>query len=385
MSTTEEAAIAPAQGGPLQGLRVVEMAGMGPVPFCATWLSDMGADVVTVAPPVLRGPGMPLPVDQDPLWRGRPRMALDLKRIGDRERLLAMLDVADVLLEGFRPGVLERMGLAPDLLLQRRPRLVIGRMTGWGQDGPEAQVAGHDPNYLAITGALHSIGSAEGGPVPPLNLVGDFGGGAMFLCAGVLAAVMHARQSGRGQVVDASIVDGSLALMAPIYAMRAHGLWRDERASNLLDGGAPFARAYRTSDDRWMMTAAIEPQFYDALVKGLGLSAEALPDRYERANWPLIQQQFERAFAARSRSEWEFAFYGTDACVTPVLTLAEAPGHAHLAARGAFAMVEGHPIPVAAPRLSATPAAEVDRKREPLPRLLERWGVEPSPTSVLPP
>lgn len=381
MSRPEEADTAPARGGPLRGLRVVELAGMGPVPFCATWLSDMGADVLTVAPPVQKGPGMPLQVDQDPLWRGRPRLALDLKLSGDRDRLLAMLDVADVLLEGFRPGVLERMGLAPDQLLQRRPRLVIGRMTGWGQDGPEAQTAGHDPNYLAITGALHAIGSAEGGPVPPLNLVGDFGGGAMFLCAGVLAAVMHARQSGRGQVVDASIVDGSLALMAPIYAMKAHGLWRDERASNLLDGGAPFARAYRTADDRWMMTAAIEPQFYDALVKGLGLASAALPDRFERANWPLIQLRFEQAFAARSRSEWELTFAGTDACVTPVLTLTEAPEHAHLAARGAFAMVEGHPIPVAAPRLSATPAADVGRKREPLQRLLERWGVDQSATN----
>lgn len=373
---------ADAARGPLRGLRVVEMAGMGPAPFCAMWLSDMGAEILTVAPPGKSGSGMPLPVDRDPLWRGRARIELDLKDPIQRLTALSAIDRAEVLIEGFRPGVMERLGLGPELLLGRNARLVYGRMTGWGQNGPMASVAGHDPNYLAVTGALHSIGPAEGPPVPPLNLVGDFGGGAMFLCAGVLAAVMHARTTGQGQIVDAAIVDGALALMAPLYAMRAHGLWSDSRGSNLMDGGAPFARAYRTADGRWVMTAAIEPNFYKALVEGLGLDPDLLPDRADRRNWPALEVTFARAFASRSRDEWSQVFGTMDACVTSVLSMAEAPYHPHLVERKAFTLVDGHPIPAAAPRFSHTPADRVDRQGEPAVELLSRWGVAVDPTQA---
>lgn len=362
--------------GPLAGVKVVEMAGMGPTPFCAMWLSDMGAEVLTIAPPPGRAPGMPLPIEKDPLWRGRARIELDLKDAEAVRSVLALLARADVLLEGFRPGVMERLGLGPQEALAANPALVYGRMTGWGQEGPLAAVAGHDPNYLSITGALHAIGPAGGAPVPPLNLVGDFGGGAMFLAAGVLAALVHARGGGGGQVVDAAIVDGALALMAPIYGMRAAGLWDDRRGQNLLDGGAPFARAYRTSDDHYVMTAAIEPKFYAALLQGLGLDADTLPSRNRRENWPLLEERFAAVFRTRTRDAWAQVFEGQDACVSPVLDMGEAPSHPHNVARQAFTGVRGAQIPAAAPRFSATPAAAVDRSGEPASALLARWGLD---------
>lgn len=370
-------------GGALAGVKVVEMAGMGPTPFCAMWLSDMGAEVITVAPPPGRGAGMPLPVDQDPLWRGRARVELDLKAPEAVAAVLALLARADVLLEGFRPGVMERLGLGPQQALAANPSLVYGRMTGWGQEGPLAAAAGHDPNYLSLTGALHAIGPADGAPVPPLNLVGDFGGGAMFLAAGVLAALLHARSGGGGQVVDAAIVDGALALMGPIYGMRAGGLWDDSRGRNLLDGGAPFAKAYRTADDRYVMTAAIEPKFYAALLEGLGLAADTLPAREQRANWPELERRFAAAFVSRTRDEWTRVFEGKDACVSAVLDMAEAPAHPHNLARQSFTPVRGSPTPVAAPRFSATPGLAVDRPDEAPSELLARWGVDGAVSSRL--
>lgn len=369
--------------GPLAGIKVVEMAGMGPVPFAATWLSDMGAQVLTIDPPGDRGAGMPLPTDKDPLWRGRARISVDLKSQAGREAVQGLVTRADVLLEGFRPGVMERLGLGPEPLLAQQPRLVYGRMTGWGQDGPMASVAGHDPNYLALTGALHAIGAAGGPPVPPLNLVGDFGGGAMVLVAGVLAALLKVRAGGPGQVIDASIVDGALQLMAPIYGMRAQGLWDDRRGRNLLDGGAPFAKAYETADGKYIMTAAIEGKFYQALLEGLGLDAASVPDRRQPTNWPALETTLAAAFRTRTRDEWAAVFEGRDACVSPVLDMGEAPSHPHLRVRGAFGLFQGQPMPVTAPRLSATPAAPLDRPPRDAGVLLADWGLPASQADLL--
>ena len=359
--------------GPLQGVRVVELAAVGPAPFCAMLLADMGAEILRIAPPP-RGPSAyPVPEREDPMWRGRSWLTLDLKDPAGRARFLEILPHADVLIEGFRAGVLERLGIGPEACLAAHPRLVIGRMTGWGQTGPLADAPGHDPNYLALTGALHSIGYPDEPPCPPLNLVADLGGGALYLAVGVLAALLHVRCGGAGQVVDAAMVDGAASLMTMIYSLRGHGLWRDERGSNLLDGGCPFGRAYETADGRYVVVCALEPQFYRALLAGLGLDARDLPAQHDRSGWPVLREKFAAVFKTKTREEWAQRLEGTDACVTPILDMSEAPRHPHNAARGVF--LGDPPMPAAAPRFSATAtghAAAVGRSVE---QLLEAWGM----------
>ncbi|HEY8049046.1 MAG TPA: CaiB/BaiF CoA-transferase family protein [Ramlibacter sp.] len=329
--------------GVLSGLRVLEFAAIGPVPWSGMLLADMGASVVRVERPGSEA-------DRDTLGavrRGRLRVELDLKSLEGKEAARALIAQADVLLEGLRPGVMERLGLGPDDALACNPRIVYGRMTGWGQQGPMAQQAGHDINYIALTGALHAIGTADK-PIPPLNVVGDFGGGGAFLLIGLLAALWQVKASGRGQVVDAAMVDGSAALMAMIYSRMMLGQWQDARASNALDGGVPWYDTYRTADGKFMAVGALEPQFYDELLQRLGL-AGAMPDRKDASNWPEIRRRLADAFASRSRDDWAKHFAGSDACVSPVLSLAEAPHDAHLAARGTFAHWQGGDVPAAAP------------------------------------
>jgi alpha-methylacyl-CoA racemase len=361
-------------GGPLQGLRLVELAALGPVPFCAMLLADMGAEVLRIAPPAPAPPTFPLPESEDPVWRGRSRLTLDLKDGGDRARFLQILPHADALIEGFRPGVLERLGVAPAACLAANPRLVIGRMTGWGQSGPLARAPGHDPNYLALTGALHAIGYRGRPPCVPLNLVADFGGGALYLALGLLAAVLHVRGGGAGQVVDAAMVDGATSLMGMVYTLRNHGLWSDERASNMLDGGCPFGTTYETADGKYVVVCALEPQFYRALISALGLEEHALPPREDRAAWPLLREKLAAAFKSKTRDEWTRLLEGTDACVTPVLTMGEAPEHAHNRARNLF--VGEKPTPAAAPRFSATVTAHAPTHGPDAAQLLKRWGMD---------
>ena len=338
--------------GPLVGLRVVELAGIGPAPHAAMLLADLGADVVRVERPP---GGLQLaPRAQDQMLRGRRSVSLDLKDPVDRETLLALAQRADVLIEGLRPGVTERLGIGPADCRARNPRLVYARMTGWGQHGPLADRAGHDINYIAVSGVLGAIGSAGGKPVPPLNLVGDFGGGSMFLVMGVLAALWERERSGAGQVVDAAMVDGVSALAQMFWSLRSCGLWRDQRGTNLLDSGVPYYDTYACSDGRYVAVGALEPQFYAALLDGLGLTDAGLPERSDPANWPVLRQRFTDAFASRSRDEWVAVFEGTDACVAPVLSFAEVPGHPHIAARGTIVTVGGVPQAAPAPRFSRT-------------------------------
>lgn len=359
--------------GPLHGIRIVELAALGPAPFCAMLFADMGAEILRIAPRVPGPATFPVPEMEDPVWRGRSRLALDLKVSADRGHLLDILGHADALIEGFRPGVLERLGIAPAVCLAANPRLVIGRMTGWGQTGPLAQAPGHDPNYLALTGALHAIGYRGQPPCVPLNLVADFGGGALYLAVGVLAALLHVRGGGRGQVVDAAMVDGATSLMGMVYTLLNHGLWTDERASNLLDGGCPFGSTYETADGKYVVVCAMEPQFYRALLDALGLDERTLPAREERSGWPLLREKFAAAFKSKTREEWTRLLEGTDACVTPVLTMTEAPAHPHNRARGVF--VGQTPTPAAAPRFSETVTAQAPTEGPPSAELLARWGM----------
>src|SRR6266702_3079421 len=308
--------------GPLDGVRVVEIASLAPAPFGCMILSDLGADVIVVDR-VGGAAGLPGP---DPLRRGRRSVALNLKDRDGIGALLRLVDSADVLVEGFRPGVAERLGFGPQVCLERNPRLIFARMTGWGQDGPLAQAAGHDIDYIAISGALHPIGRAGERPVPPLNLVGDFGGGGMLLAVGVLAALVERAASGQGQVVDAAMVDGSALLTTFLYGMRAAGMWRDERGTNLLDGGAPFYDTYETADGQHVAVGALEPQFYAELLTRLGLDGEDLPAQHDPAGWPVLRARFTEVFKQRTRAQWAAVFEGTDACVAPVLTPGEAPG-----------------------------------------------------------
>jgi alpha-methylacyl-CoA racemase len=332
--------------GPLDGVRVVELAGIGPGPHAAMMLADLGADVVLVQRPAAAAL-LGLGPSADPTNRGRRLVAADLKSEQGRAAVLDLIAKADVLVEGFRPGVTERLGLGPDVCLERNPRLVYARMTGWGQDGPWASKAGHDINYLSITGALHAMGRAGQPPAPPLNLVADFGGGSMLLVVGVLAALVERGSSGRGQVVDAAMVDGVSSLLQLVWGLLAAGIWTDERSVNLLDGGAPFYDTYACADGGFVAVGALEPQFYAALLDGLGLSGEDLPGQHDRSGWPVLRTRFGEAFASRTRDEWAAAFEGTDACVTPVLSFTEAPAHPHLAAR--HTLVESGGVTQAAP------------------------------------
>ena len=339
--------------GPLAGLRVLELAGMGPGPFCAMMLADMGADVLRIERPVR----MPTAVKPNPVvGRGMRSLALDLKSAAGRDAVLRLVEKSDALIEGFRPGVTERLGLGPEPCLARNPRLVYGRMTGWGQDGPLAHLAGHDINYIALTGALAAIGTAESGPVPPLNLLGDFGGGAMMLAFGIACGLLEAGRSGQGQVVDAAMSDGVALLMATTFGQYAVGRWRLERHANLLDGAAHFYTTYRCKDGKWVAVGAIEPEFYAALLQRLGLQRSEFEPQHDSLRWPAWKARIAKVFAEKTRDEWCRIMEGADACLTPILDMEEAFGHPHNQARRTFIDVEGTRQPAPAPRFSRTPA-----------------------------
>ncbi|WP_174248514.1 CaiB/BaiF CoA transferase family protein [Streptomyces hundungensis] len=340
--------------GPLAGVRVVELAGIGPGPFAAMLLADLGADVVRVDRP--GGAGLAVDPEYDLTNRNKRSVIVDLKAAEGPGLVLDLVERADILIEGYRPGVAERLGVGPEECLGRNPRLVYGRMTGWGQDGPLAQRAGHDIAYIAVTGTLGMIGGADGGPVVPANLVGDYAGGSLYLVIGVLAALQHARGGGAGQVVDAAIVDGAAHLATMIHGMMAAGGWQDRRAANLLDGGCPFYGTYETSDGQYMAVGSLEQRFYDEFVRLLGIEDEA-PARKDLARWPALRTTIADRFRTRTREEWTAVFEGSDACVAPVLSLKEAPHHPHLAARATFTGHGGITQPAPAPRFSATPGS----------------------------
>ncbi len=345
--------------GPLHGLKVIEMAGIGPAPFCAMLLADMGAQVLRVA-----RPGAETHDPAGVLGRGRHTLRLDLREAGAADTLLGLLDGADALIEGFRPGVMERLGLGPDACLARNARLVYGRMTGWGQHGPLAQAAGHDINYVALSGALHAIGRAGEPPVPPLNLVGDFGGGAMLLAFGLMCALHEAQRSGRGQVVDAAMTDGAALLSAMMYGFKAAGRWSNGRGENLLDGGAPFYDTYACADGKYVAVGAIEPQFWALLRERCGLDDPLFDAQQDRARWPEQKQRLAAVFRTRTRDAWCALLEGSDACFAPVLDWDEAPRHAHNVARETFVTVDGVLQPAPAPRFSRTPAPPPRRMPE---------------------
>lgn len=341
--------------GPLGGLRVVELDAIGPVPLAAMILADLGCEVVRIA----RAPNSGQTWDDtggSVLHRNRHHVHLDLKVASQRDQALDLIDHADALIEGFRPGVTERLGLGPDVCLSRNPRLVYARMTGWGQSGPLAARAGHDINYIGLTGVLHALGSADQPPPPPLNLVGDYGGGALFAVVGILAGITQARATGQGQVVDVAMTDGSAVLTSLFHAFAASHLWSSQRGSNLLDGSAPFYRCYVCADGRYMAVGALEPQFFAQLLTGLGLPGDRF-NQYDPAGWPQMQATFTDAFGQRTQAEWIATFEGSDACVTPVLAFSEAPAAAHNEARQTYVSIAGIAQPAPAPRFSASPCA----------------------------
>ena len=339
--------------GPLSGVRALEFAGLGPVPYAAMLLADMGADVVRVdrVPPTSEAPPI------EPLHRGRRSLALDLKHEAAADIVLRSVAAADIVLEGFRPGVMERLGIGPEPCLERNERLIYGRMTGWGREGPLSAAAGHDINYIALAGALEPIGRSGSAPVPPLNLLGDYGGGAMFLAFGVVCALDESRRSGRGQVVDAAMVDGAASLMTMFHGLRANGTWRDARGTNRLDTGAPFYEVYETADGRFVSIGALEPEFYAQLRELAGLEGPEWDAQHDRDRWPDMKERLASLFRQRTRAEWCDLLEGTDACFAPVLSLAEAPDHPHNVARGTFTERDGVRQASPAPRFSRTTPA----------------------------
>jgi len=360
--------------GPLSGLRIIEIDGLGPVTFAGMVLADMGAEVLRLT----RGGDAPAAAFDEVggavLHRGRAAVPVDLKSADDRDKVLALIGGADALIEGFRPGVMERLDLGPEVCAARNPRLVYGRVTGWGQTGPMADQVGHDINYIALSGALYPMGAGDQPPCPPLNLIGDYGGGAMMLVSGVLAALIEARTTGRGRVVDAAMTDGSALLTSLFHALRARGLWSDQRETNLLDGGTPFYRCYACRDGGFVAVGALEPRFYAALLAGLGLTADEAP-QFDRTNWPALHDRFAALFASRNRDEWAAHFAGTEACVTPVLTLGEAVDHPHNQARGTFSEA-GVVQPAPAPRFGLAPAAiRAGRPGLPLDQAMIDWAI----------
>ncbi|HYO86920.1 MAG TPA: CaiB/BaiF CoA-transferase family protein [Dermatophilaceae bacterium] len=348
------------RAGPLAGVSVVELAGLGPAPFACLLLAELGAEVVRVERPGGSGlGGIPLAI----LERSRPCLAVDLKDTAGQEVLLRLVERADVLVEGYRPGVTERLGIGPADCLARNPRLIYARMTGWGQDGPLRDRPGHDITYAALTGVLHSIGTRDK-PVNAVNYVADFGGGSLYLIVGILAALLERTRSGTGQVVDAAMVDGTASLATMVYGVLGEGAWHDAREANLLDGGAPFYDTYRCADGRFVAVGALEPQFYAVLLRELGLDDRLVGEQYDRRHWPAQRQAFAEVFAGRTRDAWATALADTDACVAPVLSLTEAPRHPHLQARGTFVTLDGVAQPRVAPRFSRTPGREPSPPRE---------------------
>lgn len=360
--------------GPLVGVKIVEFAGIGPGPFCGMLLADLGADVVRIDRSDAVGRGQP-----DLANRGKRSVAIDLKKPEGVEAALSLIEKADGLIEGFRPGVMERLGLGPSVALARSPRLVFGRMTGWGQTGPWSTMAGHDIDYIALTGALHTMGRKGEPPAPPLNLVGDFGGGALYLAFGLLAGIIEAKSSGKGQVVDCAMIDGAASLMTMFYGMKAAGMWNANRDDNLLDGGAHFYDTYECADGQYLAIGAIEPQFHALLVKGLGLPEDAFPAQMKRAEWPGYSKKVAEVVKTKTRDQWMAIFDGTDACVAPVLSMEEAPKHPHNAARRTFVEAFGAVQPGPAPRFSRTagavngvPAMAGGQSGD----VLKSWGIE---------
>jgi alpha-methylacyl-CoA racemase len=351
--------------GALSGLRIVEMAGIGPAPFCGMLLADMGADVLRVDRLVSGDLGIPMPPKFDLLNRNKRSVAVDLKSTQGREAVLRLIAGADALIEGFRPGVMERLGLGPEVCCRENARLVYGRMTGWGQYGPLSQAASHDINYIALTGVLNAVGRADGAPVIPLNLVGDFGGGSLYLAMGILAALLSARSTGVGQVVDAAITDGVASLLTMHYGFRQAGEWSIDRGTNLTDGGAPFYEVYETKDGRYVSVGAVEKKFYLELLERVGLRAGDLPPQEDRGAWNVIRKRLGEVFMTRTRAEWCELLEGTDACFAPVLDMDECVRHPHHAARGTYIEFAGVLNPAPAPRFSATPS-EI-RKAPPAP------------------
>ncbi len=342
--------------GPLSGYRIIELAGIGPGPMCAMLLSDMGADVLRIDRTADAGLGIATDTKYALLNRGRRSVALDLKKPQAIEAVLKLVEKADGLIEGFRPGVTERLGIGPDVCLKRNSRLVYGRMTGWGQEGPMALAAGHDINYIALSGALHSIGRRGEAPVPPLNLVGDFGGGALYLALGMVAGILETQKSGRGQVVDAAMVDGAASLMTAIYGMHGSGFWNDNRGDNILDTGAHYYDVYETKDGKFVSIGSIETKFYDELLELSGLKREELARQNDRNAWPAMKQKVAACFKTKTRDEWCKIMEGSDVCFAPVLSMAEAPRHPHNKHRGTFVEEGGVVQPGPAPRFSRTPS-----------------------------
>ena len=341
--------------GPLQGFRIIEIAGIGPGPFCGMLLADLGADLIRIQRPGGPEPHVGVPDRYNVLLRGRPSIEVDLKTQAGVDLVLKLCGRADALIEGFRPGVMESLGLGPDTCMGVNRKLIYGRVTGWGQEGPLAQSAGHDGNYASVAGAIGAIGQPDGPPAVPLNLIGDYGGGGAYLAIGILAGLLEAKRSGQGQVIDAAMVDGAASLMSIFYGLHAGGLWRDRRGSNLLDGGAPFYRPYETKDGRYVFVAALEPKFYSQLLDGAGITSLDPVMQYDQSTWSAQAAALQDAFLSKTRDEWTDLFQETDACVAPVLSVGEAPQHAHSRARDAFVEIDGVVQPAPAPRFSRTP------------------------------
>ena len=368
--------------GPLTGIKVIEMAAIGPVPFCAMMLSDMGAEVIRIDRLTQKGTGSSANV----LYRGRKSVAFDLKNSTALDSTLRLSDQADVILEGFRPGVMERLGLGPEVCLERNPKLIYGRMTGWGQNGPLYHAAGHDINYISIAGALGSMGYADRPPAPPLNLIGDFGGGAMYLLAGILAAMVERNSSGKGQVVDAAMTDGTASLLSPFYGLMAMSMWSTERYSNRLDGGAFYYGSYECSDGKYFSLGSLEPQFYALLLEKCGITDETFKDQSDQEAWPIKREKMEALFKTKTQQEWCDILEGTDVCFAPVLNLEEAPDHPHNKTRQTFVKIQGVTQPAPAPRFSRTqgkiqsPAAITGANTQ---EVLIDWGFSDSEISNL--
>ncbi|MET9211416.1 MULTISPECIES: CaiB/BaiF CoA transferase family protein [unclassified Nocardia] len=372
--------------GPLAGVRVVELGGVGPTPFCAMLLADLGADVIRLDRPPGYDGGAPIDARFDLLNRGRRSAVVDLKKPAAVAAVLKLVVEADILLEGFRPGVAEKLGLGPEQCLAANPALVYGRMTGWGQGGPLAQDPGHDINYISLTGVLHAVGRAGEPPAIPLNLAGDFGGGSLYLALGLVSALLERTTSGRGQVVDAAMVDGSASLMTLFYGLFAAGYWSDERGVNRLDSGAPWYNVYETADGGWISVGANESRFWRNLLRIMGIDESEMPDQHDRSQWPSVHQRFTAIFLTRTRDEWCALADGQEACLAPVLSLAEAPRHAHLRARGTFVDIDGVVQPAPAPRFSRTPGMIQRPPPEPgehTDEVLGDWGFLPAELAAL--